>query len=298
MPSATTTVTDPSISTFSQPDHFYRVRDFGQKWEATAQLLRHQGRPLLLALLYYAGPFLVAGHALQGVSTVSVYTEGEAIGGLNWLGIAVAQFGMLVGTAVVYGFVSLRLNMYEAPGYQLTPTDIWRATRSLGLYMGRWLTMLLLVFAGFFLLIAPSIYVAVVMGLLPGVVFMERDGLTRTFELIKGHWWSTAGLIAIAQIISFSINYIPSITGAYLLRVFAFESELYVWAVTLIMQLFGALAAYVTLAVREVVLAFNYFSIIEEQDSPGLEWRATRLGEAAPVQHNPDQLYAATDELL
>lgn len=294
------TPTTPHTPPFAHPGDFYQVRDFGQKWEATAQLLRWQGRPLLLALLYYAAPWLLLGNVLQAVTTAQTYSTGDATSWLQWAGMAIERLGELVGTAVVYGFLSLRLNMHQAPGYQLTAADIWRATRGTGLYLGRWLSMALLVVAGFFLLIAPSVYVAVVMALLPGVVFLENDGLTRTFELIKDHWWPTAALVLVAQLISLALLAAPSAIGTFLLRAVMFDEDntLTIWALALGMQLFGALAAFVMLPVRNVLLAFQYFGIVEAKEHLGLEWRAARLGQEAPAPlPNADHLYAATDEV-
>jgi hypothetical protein len=307
MSSVTQAPTATAPPTFEHPADFYQVRDFGQKWEATAQLLRQHGRPLMLALLRYVAPWLLAGTLLQ---TASTFLPGlldydtfdyRSYAWLARLGTVLGRVGALVGTGVVYGFLRLCMHCYQSPGYQPTPADIWDSTAHTGLYFGKFLTGVLLCGAGLLLMIAPAVYVAVVLTLLPGVVFMEQDGLGRTFELVKGHWWSTAGLTLVTLGFNVALILVPGALLGYLLGNPDFEdfSTPLMTAAVLGTQFFTLLVQLLLLPVRELVLAFNYFSIVEAKESPGLEWRAGRLGEAlAPKTPPADSLYAPHDDVL
>ncbi|UYZ59295.1 hypothetical protein [Hymenobacter latericus] len=47
--------------------------------------------------------------------------------------------------------------------------------------------------------------------------------------------------------------------------------------------------------VTAILLAFNYFSIVESKESPGLSWRASRIG-LAPAAGGPPTDLGATAE--
>lgn len=296
----TTTAPAPPAS-FEHPADFYQTRDFGQKWEAAAQLLRQHGRPLLPTVLRYAGPWLLLSALLRTWTLGYRYSNltETYLPGPSYVAYFTDAVGSVVAAAVVYGFLSLRLNLYQSPGYRLTAADVWQATRDTGLYFGKYLSMSLLMLAGLLLMIAPSVYVYVVMALMPGVVFLEQDGLTRTFELIKGHWWQTAALVLTALAVQWGATMAPSSVLTALLERRIIASEGLIWTSILLMQLFAAAVHAAMLLVRETLFAFQYFHIVEAKESPGLAWRAARLGagEAAPAPA-ADLYYAATDELL
>jgi hypothetical protein len=286
----------PDAPAFDHPADFYRVRDFGQKWEATAQLLRQHGRLLLLTLLRYTAPWLLAGALVQALIIKYPFSIPYS-GGLVYLGVFLERVGEIVGTGIIYGFFRLRMNMHQSPGYRLTPTDIWEATEGIGLYFGKYLAVVLLCVVGLLLMIAPSVYVYVAFALVPGVVFMEHDGLTRTFELIKGSWWATAALVATVLGLSLGLNVVPSWLSGRFFAVNWGNDSAWIWLLLLAQQLYGAAALLGLLLVREVLMGFHYFGLIEARESPGLEWRASRLGqEPAPAPAAPDTLYAPDDQ--
>lgn len=287
-PSTTLAVDATAAPTFSQPADFYRTRDFGQKWEATAQLLRQHGRVLFATLLRYTGPWFVLGLIIEAAGAA---TGNEKAG--NIVSNLAQQVGDVVGVGITFGFLRLRIQHYQTPGHELTVADVWGATTGTGAYFGRRIVGNIITGVALLLLLLPGIYVAVTLTLLPAVALLEEGDLSRCFDLIKGYWWSTFGLAAVAGLLLVSVLVVPAMVLGGLMTIYPDNSLL-----ELPFSVFAAVATFFLNPILTVLLAFNYFSIVEAKESPGLEWRAAQLGEAAPAPANSDQLYAPDAQTL
>ncbi|RAK65221.1 hypothetical protein [Hymenobacter edaphi] len=286
--STSTTVLADAATTFSQPADFYQTRDFGQKWEATAQLLRQHGRVLFAALLRYTGPWLLLGIIIEAAG----YATGNETA-VGFVGGICQRVALIVGTGITFGFLRLRIQHYQAPGRELTVADVWEATSHTGAYFGKTIVGGLITTFALLLLLLPGIYVAVALTLLPAVVFLEADGdLSRCFNLIKGYWWSTFALALVYGLLFLGLLLVPAMVLGYFM---ASNPDNRIIGIPF--SLFTAAAMFFLNPVMNVLMAFNYFSIVEAKESPGLEWRAAQLGEAAPAPAaSNDYRYAPDDE--
>ncbi|MCC3157379.1 hypothetical protein LJ737_09015 [Hymenobacter sp. 15J16-1T3B] len=288
MNTSTTVVADATATTFSQPADFYQTRDFGQKWEATAQLLRQHGRVLFAALLRYTGPWLLLGFIIEAAG----YATGNDTA-VGFVGGICQRVAIIVGTGITFGFLRLRIQHYQTPGRELTVADVWEATSNTGAYFGKTIVGGMITGFAVLLLVLPGIYVAVALTLLPAVVFLEEEGgISRCFDLIKGYWWSTFALAVVYGFLFLSLLIVPAMALGYFMATNP-DNHL----VGLPFSLLSATGMFLLNPVMNVLMAFNYFSIVEAKESPGLEWRAARLGEAAPAPAlTPDSFYAPDDE--
>ncbi|GAB3837902.1 hypothetical protein [Hymenobacter jeollabukensis] len=274
MNTSTTVLADATA--FSQPADFYRTRDFGQKWEATAALLRYTGPWLLLGLIVEA-----AGYATGNETAIGF------VGGIC------QRVALVVGTGITFGFLRLRIQHYQTPGRELTVADVWEATSNTGTYFGKTIVGGFIALFASILLLLPGIYVAVALMLLPSVVFLEEEGgISRCFDLIKGYWWSSFALALVYGVLFLGLLFVPAMALGYFM-VSNPDNHL----IGIPFSLFTAAAMFFLNPVMNVLLAFNYFSIVEAKESPGLEWRAAQLGEAAPAPAaSNDYRYAPDDE--
>lgn len=288
MHTSTTLSVDATTPTFSQPVDFYQTRDFGQKWEATAQLLRQHGRVLFATLLRYTAPWFLLGMIIEAAG----FATGNETA-VNFVGGIAQRVGVVVGTGIVFGFLRLRIQHYQTPGQELTVADVWDATTGTGAYFGKSILGGFVTVLAMLLLFLPGIYVAVTLTLLPAVSLLEDGDLSRCFTLIKGYWWSTFGLAIVAGILFIGLLIVPAFAAGALMATNP-DNHL----IGLPFSLFTAVAMFFLNPLMNVLLAFNYFSIVEAKESPGLEWRAAQLGEAAPAPANPDQLYAPDEHTL
>lgn len=280
MPTLSPAAVAPAPPAFSHPADFYQTRDFGQKWEATAQLLRLHGRELLGAVLRYASIWIVAGAFLQAVGLHYAGTDGAM---LNPLGLLFEMVGSFVVTGIVYGFMRARMHALDEPGARFNADQIWDFVNGLSNYFGSALIGGTLMVLGMICLLLPGLYIYVVLTLLPGVVLIE-DGdktLSRCFELIRGHFWSTAGLVMMTILLQWGVIYVPKSALNYL--ALFLEIDYTEWGWVLPAQVLASALKFTLQPITAVLLAFNYFSLVEAKESPGLQWRAARIGQAPPA---------------
>ncbi|WP_165822176.1 hypothetical protein [Hymenobacter edaphi] len=302
---------------FATPSDYYRLRDFGQKFEATSAFLRRHGGnlyrimllPLLGAIVPLAALMVLFGRSFrfgqfpgrmgQG-SQISLALMSPAIFGLVVLGLA----ALLVQYAMLYGFVKRRMHQPD-PTATISAGEAWdEGKRYLLPMIGYSIVAGVLVMIGYFLLVLPGIYLSIAVLLLPCVVVFEEadlgSTLSRCLQLIRGKWWSTFGLYVVASIAMWML---AAGLGAVL---------------TIITALFGAKsadgdAAMTTLAVAQamqisinllltpiiyVLLMFQYFNLVERRDHVSLQWRAEQLGQTPGPAGGPTGPAGPDDSLF
>ena len=282
--------------TYTTPQDFYRLRDFGQKFEAAfAFLKKHGGNlyrvmlvPLLLALVplvivavLFARNFNPAALAGRAGLESGLLLMMPAFFGLGVLILAalMAQFVLL------YGFVKLRMRQPD-PAVSIAAAEAWNeGKRYLLPLIGYSVVAAVLVTIGLFLLFLPGIYLATVLVLLPSVVVFEDADLgtsfSRCFALIKGKWWSTFGLYMIAYVaiamVSGGVGMVITIISTVLsLKDPSGNATVVGIALAQSVQMGINLLLY---PVLYVLLMFQYFNLVERHDHVSLQWQAEQLGQ-------------------
>ena len=99
----------------NQKIQFRKVRDFGQKFNATFEFLRQEFKPLMNALLYIAGPFIVLGGIMgayyqkNSISMMNLSLDSEEFFADDfWISAVV----MIVFSFLAYIFIFATLNEY------------------------------------------------------------------------------------------------------------------------------------------------------------------------------------------
>ena len=301
---------------FTQESDFRQERDFGQKISATFEFIGAHWQPLGRVLLYLVVPATLLQNVLAVVAQQQLHgavrgaMEGRRPGIDGVLGMQGELWGTmlrspvywlnsLLGAAVfalvvlsVYGYLVLLLHRRQ-PGPAPTVAEVWAVVRQefIGTYFSLW-GVSLLVGIGMFLLFFPGLYLAVALSLFFIVKLSEGTGfgqtLRRCLHLTRGKWWSTFGVIFIMFLILYLVligfGVVATLLSggvAAVVHASQEQSPLFTVAVTSGLSVVKLLLFPPLL----LVLAFQYFNLVERKDGVGLRRMVETLGttSAAPV---------------
>lgn len=216
--------------------------------------------------------------------------------------------GYIVVSANIYEY--MRLYVQSAQPWQMAPQVIIRQiVKKIGLYLGTFMllyvvVLLAMVPAILFMALAVGISIAAspIFGVLAGLVmgmllfyFMVSSALViiirvvedlpffvalrRSMYLIKNHWWQTFGLLVVSGMIIYSIMALPAILSTSILGLFAFFSVDQVTLIATILQTINGVIGIFAHSVILVVIAFQYFSLVEQKEAVGLRYRIGNIGQ-------------------
>jgi hypothetical protein len=228
--------------------------------------------------------------------------------GLAFTGGTLA-FLLLLGT--VYGYLRARLLLPATE--PVTPAAVWQQIKSqlgrtllafvlfVGLFLGVMLGFVLIAsaFPLLFFLFGPGmIYLGTVLSLYLPVLWLEEVSIWmaigRCFQLVKGKWWSTFGLLLVASLIQgvvgivFALPQYAVMMGKMLQLPGLNSNVLGLAAQTIYAG--GMLLAY---CIPLLALAFQYFNLVERHEGYGLRLLVDGLGQSAPTarshHYQPDE---------
>jgi len=243
----------------NQKIEFRKVRDFGQKFNATFEFLRQEFKPLMNALLYIAGPFIVLGGIMgayyqkNSISMMNLSLDSEEFFADDfWISAVV----MIAFSFLAYIFIFATLNeyikIYNQKNTSVQAQEVWSSVKSnLGDYFlsAIGLSFILLGIGIVMGLIAAGIIasnilflnILLILGIFIGTFFMmvafyisyiafntEKLGLFsslgRTISILKGNWFSTLGLFIVSWLMSSLLNIIFSLPNLILTSLSVFHA--------------------------------------------------------------------------
>ncbi len=184
--------------------------------------------------------------------------------------------------SVVYNFIALYLTTNQQ---EITVQMVWEEVRK---SFWRILFLMILVglgvFIGFLLFIIPGIYLAVAFSFSMAVLTIEKTSvfkaISRSYNLIRGNWWSTFGLTFAIGVIVAVISYallLPYYLVIVLIGFNLAEDPQTMFNATSPFMIISSVylplytvAVTILYAIPMIAIAFKYFSIVEEQESVGL----------------------------
>ncbi|QKG53463.1 hypothetical protein [Hymenobacter sp. BRD67] len=242
--------------------------------------------------------------------------------GLAFVG-GILAFMLLSGSLYAYLRVRLRLPATEP----VTTAQVWAELRArLGRIVLGFLLLLVIGLVGwgillsgvvggmssiasgpgmtslvFLLLMLASIYVYIVFALYFPVLWFEDRSVVasvgRCFQLIRGQWWSTFGLLLVALFLQSMLTIVFAIPQyavmfGKMLQLPGLNSDI----LGLVATCFYALGIMFTYVLPLLVLAFQYFHLAEQKEGVGLRLLVDKLGhpQAIPVAHSSQ--YRPDDE--
>ncbi len=275
----------------SQRIEYYRIRDFGQKFNATIEYLREHFLSLFVLILVVTIPFTVVGGMIQYYFFAEL--QGIALGVadpfeiFNLIGevIPIVLLSMTISVvlnASLIGSVYTYMRMTENSEEEVKPMDVvgQLVPKLAGIVVISIATSIIAVIGMFFFLI-PGLYFAVVLSLaIPVYVFEDisvGEALGKPFTLIRGKWWSTFGLLFVTIVlviilsfaIAFPIGLVIGINQAFGAEDILTDETAQFWQV-LSSSVINSLS-YVLFSLPSIALAFQYFNLTERTEGRGLK---------------------------
>lgn len=273
----------------------YRVRDFGQKLNATVEFIRANFKGFYLSLLFIAAPSaILMGLAMQQILsfTTSMASNPSANSLENlpslFTGYAVMMVVSILGSLMLTLTVFSYMELYrKSENSEFSTSDVLRnALSRFGQAFLLTILIFITVFVSVFFFIIPALYFGIVLSLALPIMFFDKvdaiEAYKRSFALIKEKWWSTFGIIFIAWLIAYAVTLIFSIPfyAIYIFEIVGMMDEInsdpsaignifsswYMVIATAILYIGG----YLTYSIPIVAIAFQYFNLSERKNAPGL----------------------------
>jgi len=283
------------------PVQLRQVRDLGQIVSVTFTFLKQNWRPLFRAIAMLCMPFAIAGGFLAGggmagFQQMGMQAESDPLQALNlfqnsMLSVIPGYVLLFVGFILLISLVHEYLRAYHHGLHQTMSSGelIAAAVGQVGPYLGASLLTWLLLFVGLLLFFFPFFYAWGVLSLALAAHAMERTGgaeaLTRSYNLVKGDFWPTLGLLMVIGIIQYLLMYVVQLpvlivtfsvginTGLEMIQNDGMTSGFPGWF-SLFMSFATALQWCAMMLVYTVVatcMTLKYFSRVEEKEGLGLK---------------------------
>ena len=318
--------------TFTDELDFRQERDFGQKISATFEFIGAHFGPLARVLLYLVVPAAL----LRSIATVfSMRLLKDAAVGLDagegvwamqrnlyaayagqpsaWLGLVINTVFTTLLVLAVYGYVRCCLERSHAPTPAavpglpppaISPADVWAVVRRqfVGTYFALWGVSVAVVL-GTVLFVVPGLYLGVVLSIFFAAKAMEDSGfmgtMRRSFKLMRGQWWPTFGLLLAVSLILYMLLLAVALAGMAGAGIFGGLLHLDLDNSPVLAVAAAALESLVQLLVSPILLllmAFQYFNLVEMNDGVGLERLINRIGLLPATADVRNEMYQADEE--
>jgi len=281
---------------YTQKINFYKIRSFGQKINVTVEFVRQNIGIIVKSVLLVVGPMAILtgllfsqyiGFLFSSLSQGDIEAVKDPVSFFfnpSYIGfIILAIFSSLLNFAIMFNIMRLYQQRYPEP---FTVTEVLNASwRDVFILLGLGLVSWFIIMAGFIALIIPGIYLIIVLSLALPVLFFERQGIfsaiSRSFGLIKGKWWSTFGLMIVISFmmnavsfifiipfyVFYSLGMLTMVDGTGVgtdVQSFGYQAGM---TISMIIMFLGNFIAY---SLPIVAISFQFFNLVERQQSVGL----------------------------
>lgn len=287
---------------------FKKERDLGAIINDTFKFIRENWKEYFTAIIKIAGPFILVG------AIVMVYFMGSFSGmfsemqGVNnddpsaVFGILGSMFGllgvlMLVGV-LIYVMISVT-SLYYIKSYinnkgnvdfneikTNTYKNIWK-------FLGLGILVVIMILFGAMLCYLPGIYLAIVLSLTTSIMVFENksigDTISHSFNLIKGQWWNTFGVMVVVGILVSLLGYIFSVP-AFIYQVIKMGTMMGEQDPTEVFNLFkdpiyvalnvlSYIGKYIFSSITLIASVFIYYDLNEQKNLTGTIEKIDSLGQ-------------------
>lgn len=308
-------------NTYTTPADFWQTRDFGTKISATFEFIGVHWRPLGRVLLYLVVPFALVQGIVTGALQLQIINtirqsasadSGFSVRYGNYLSAFQSPWYFLSSILGIVFQAVLILSVYgylmccvyaEQPGVPVTVPAVWAVVKSklLGTFfslLGVWL----LIGFGFIFFFVPGMYMLVTLSLFFAVSTFENSDflatISRCIDLIKGKWWSTFGLLFIMALILYlaiaSIGAVLVVAGGA--KALLTTTSTLPSSVLVVFNALKGLFSVIFYVPVMLVLAFQYFNLVERKEGLGLRLLVNELGNAQAVSEAQSSHYQPDEE--
>lgn len=261
---------------------FVKERDFGELIGAPFYFIIQEFKPFARSLLRYAGPYVAI--AILGMSLFSNHLyksidlnadlEPSTVLYLLIFGIFL-MIGFLAAVVTTHSYISL----YVREGKDnFTMDDVGRLFKQkvFKVFFAGMLVYLI-VFVGILLFYIPGIYFAIALSFFSIVIVYENatigESISRSFQVVKGYWWLTLGVILVFGMIIGFMSYVFIIPIYAIIIVAAIGGSSISGGSVIFIVVFVGLyfVAYLFLiSLQQVLVGFLYFNILTKKEEPSL----------------------------
>lgn len=247
----------------------------------------YAGVPVIIAVImsaYYARDMMSS--VFQVMSNANDMSQPDtALVGLTVLFSMVAQLFFA-------GLVPAYMAIYEEKGKNgFRADDVWqRFARNFGGVAGYGILAAVLVIIGFVLFLVPGVYLSVPLSFILYVLLIENKRgsrlFSRCFQLVRGKWWKTFGILLLAYLIMMIVSSIFSLPSAIAAGIEGFligsgqKEVMEANSLAVILTtIFGGLGQYILYPGLYVIVAFQYYSLREQKDRESLLEKVSAIKE-------------------
>jgi len=282
-------------------------RDFGQKMNASFEFAMQNFGPLVRVLAFIAGPSALLSGIAQGLFQSRMLTAVKATDPFGMFGqYMVTEYIFVVFFSVITYFLSCSavnafMVLYEEKGssQDLTPPVVWnKLVENIGAGIGSQIISVLLILIGFVLLFFPGVYLTVCFQFILMVAIREKlsatGSLSRSYELIKGKWWSTFGLLVIMSIvvsILAMVFQLPTLVIT-IMNALGFGNGLAnLKGVIIVASAISMVGTTVTQGLLWIAIAFQYYNLVERLEGSGLRSEIASMGNSDAERPNSEDRF-------
>jgi hypothetical protein len=282
--------------------NFKEERDFGNTLNATFTFIKQEFKLLGKSIILYAGPFILIASLFSGWYQSSMFggmkdlmKSNDILGFyaniFSWKYFVLILFSMLSNLMIVTTIFSYVILYTEKGKDGFTFEDVWEVIKDKFLTIFGTSLLLFLIYVPIALvsiifLEIPFIYIAVAAVFVVFIKVYEGksfgDSFSRSFYLVKNNWWKTFGLIVVAYIIVSFASAIFTIPSAIISMVYMFNaiSTKAAQGPSVLLMVFttiGTFCATLLYSVIHVAVVFQYYSLVESKDNPGLKDKIKKI---------------------
>jgi hypothetical protein len=275
----------------------YKIRDFGAKINATIEYIRYNILSLLKIVLLIVAPLgllmaIIFSGFFSTMMQVSLNPQmtpvdsAEFVGQMGYSYMMMTLLSMITFSflfSAIYGYMLLN----DKQEVQPTVMEVLKAIISKVPKMIVLMILIAIVSSiGFIFFVIPGIYLMVTLSLALPILVIEDVSIgkafTKSFQLIKGKWWSTFGLMVISTIIASVVSYVFAIPFYAFFLGDLFSSSMEAggdpsaviesfssWYSTAGMALM-MVGSYITYLIPILALGFQYFNLSERIEGRGI----------------------------
>jgi hypothetical protein len=282
-----------------------RPLSLGEILDVSIKICARNWRTLLKAVLVVLVPVMIVSSILTADYTVSSLdfsanadqTPEEALEELNQylggfaIGTLLQLLAVLLASAACFRAIA-QAYLGDTPDWRASLSYAWHRAPSLLL-----ITLLygLGVLLGMLLLIVPGIWLYLAWAFAVPVLLVEglrgRKALGRSFELVKGRWWRTFGVIVVGFLLASIVSAIMQ--GAFLIGIiFEPDNDL----LKVVLNAIGTTVAFaIVTPFQAALVTVVYFDLRIRKEGFDLELLARGIGAGVPGAHAATQdLWPAT----
>jgi hypothetical protein len=262
---------------------FYKEREFGEYIGIPITFFIQEFKLLIKSLLIFVGPFVllevILSYYLKFEIEQNFFSILSSNGLNNYSGYTfIFQILQLFQSVMLSSLIGVYIKLYIASGrgtYDIS--DIWEGIKRFYFaVLGGQILAGLIIIVGFLLIIFPGIYVAVVMSLLFPIIIFEEEGVgksvSRTFEVIKGNWWTVFGAYIIFFII---IVIVLAISGLLIGAIFGLFGGFHY-----LTSGFTGIIELITSSIFSILSVLLYTSFSDKKEKPDLLSRINQISQS------------------